>query len=89
MGENAQVNETLTAKLRFELPKHWEYVFVDASIPCVPAPGIAQLFGDGPFYCHGQTFDINCVAENMEYIKEVIEDEGSYLPVDRISKVLS
>ncbi|CAK3783857.1 MFS multidrug transporter [Lecanosticta acicola] len=78
MGENSQVNETLTAKLRFELPKHWEYVFVDASTTCIPAPGIQELFGEGPFYCHGQTFDVECVGENVEYIKEVIEDEGPF-----------
>lgn len=75
MGENADIFETLTARLRYELSKAWEFVFVDASTPCIAAPGLSELF-PGPYYCHGQTFDTACIAEQHEFLKDVIETEG-------------
>lgn len=78
IGQNGEIFEAATAKLRYKLPKEWSYHFVDGSVESAPAPGVAEAF-PGPYFCFGQTYDTACIAEQHEHLESMIEEEGTVI----------
>jgi predicted esterase len=51
-GSSSAIFKFQTAKLRAEMPRNIEFVFVEAPITCGPGPGMLPLFASaGPFHC--------------------------------------
>jgi predicted esterase len=51
-GSSSAIFKFQTAKLRAEMPRNIEFVFVEAPVTCGPGPGMLPLFASaGPFHC--------------------------------------
>ena len=75
MGQSAPIFEALTANIRHNLPDHYSYTFLDGEKECDAGPGIGDLF-PGPYSSYHLKFFTKSIAEQHEYVGEIIEVEG-------------
>ena len=77
MGQSASIFEALTANIRHYLPEHYSYTFLNGEKECDAGPGIGELF-PGPYSSYHLKFFTRSIAEQHEYVHEMIEDEGGW-----------
>ena len=75
MGQSATIPEALTAGLRHAMPAHYSYTFVDGEKECDAGPGIGGM-SPGPYWSYHLRFSTDSIAEQHEYIEEIINEEG-------------
>ena len=68
--------ETQTAGFRALLPEHYDYHFFDGEELFESYPAISNIF-PGPYFCYYKDNSMESVKLAHEYVREIIEDEGS------------
>ena len=76
----------VTGPLRSKLPAHWEYDFLDAPNECGPDFQLKGIF-PGPYYCFFEKYSKENMREAVEYVAEVVEEDGPYDLVIGFSQV--
>ena len=79
MGQSASILEALTAGIRHALPMHYSYEFIEGENETDAGPGIGPMFS-GPYYPYHLRFFTKSIAEQHDFIKEVMSDEGQAFP---------
>lgn len=68
------------------LPPHWTFEFVDAPIDCGPGLDIGQVY-PGPYYCFFESYTPDRMHDAVEYVREIVEDEGPFDAIIGFSQV--
>lgn len=68
------------------LPPHWTFEFHDAPIECGPGLDIGGVY-PGPYYCFFESYTPERMSDAVEYVREIVEDEGPFDAVMGFSQV--
>ena len=68
--------KTSAENFRQLLPVHYEFAFFDGDFEGPPAPGVDKVF-PGPYRRYLLDNSVESTAEQHEFIKEIMEDEGT------------
>ncbi|KGO72707.1 Serine hydrolase FSH [Penicillium italicum] len=77
MGTNARIFAAQTAHFRDLLPPDYEFVFVDGTTVCDPAPEVAENF-EGPYLGWYRSPSTVSVAAAHDTVRKVIEEKGPF-----------
>lgn len=75
-----------SAPLQFLLPSTWTYDFIDSSHPCSAADELNGVY-PGPYYCYFPKYTPEAMDEAVQYVQEVVEEDGPYDCVIGFSQV--
>ncbi|KAM5436780.1 hypothetical protein McanMca71_001894 [Microsporum canis] len=77
VGSSGAVLEAQMANLQRELDPSFELVFVDGPFECERGPGVPEYIS-GPFYSHTQGYSPAQIAQAVDYLEDLLEDEGPF-----------
>lgn len=80
------IAESGIARLIAALPSHWTFEFVDAPIECGPGLDVGQVY-PGPYHCFFETYTPDRMADAVDYVREIVEEEGPFDAVFGFSQV--
>ncbi|KUJ13196.1 uncharacterized protein LY89DRAFT_687410 [Mollisia scopiformis] len=76
-GSSAEIMETQIANIRSLLPSTYVFDFLDAPIECDAAAELEGLF-PGPYYCFFDKYSEEEMQKAIEFVHEVVEEDGPY-----------
>jgi hypothetical protein len=79
-------NLSPTASLLTHLPSTYTYDYLDSPIPCAAAPELKAVY-PGPYSCFFTHYTPSEMASAVEYVREVVDDDGPYDCVIGFSQV--
>ena len=65
-----------TEAFRSLLPSHYEFIFINGPATCDAAPGVRDVFPEGPFNCWYTSPTAKKVKAAHEFVLKVLEEIG-------------
>lgn len=76
-----------SAPIRALLPSHWEYHFIEGTVECGPAPGVATVYPNQNYKGWHTVPSQKFIEASYGYLEEAIEDEGPFYAAWGFSQV--
>ncbi|KAI0448682.1 DUF341 domain-containing protein [Xylaria acuta] len=77
VGSSGAILEAQMANLRRELDPSFELIFIDGPFEYERGPGIPE-YQTGPFFSHTEGYSPVHIAEAVDHLKDLLEDEGPF-----------
>ncbi|KXT02179.1 hypothetical protein AC578_5964 [Pseudocercospora eumusae] len=76
-GASPEIMESQTSSFRAFLPPTWTFDYLEAPYDSAPGPGIEGVYPP-PHYCFFDWYTPERMQEAVDYVREVIEEDGPY-----------